>query len=222
MLWKKLISATFFIEVFGISKVVSKVNWKPTGPEGSCVQPENMYLWILKGGPNERAPNEECWCVEMSGTQMAHGRSVSSYGELKDAFREEGGRKTVQEGGPEREQSGWGATETLIQNIKGALKLTQRPSPDGDRELAAKTREGKKAKVGSSSSAYCVNWLENESAAKTRTEEALTQSSSHPLDVGNLWPKLKSKELIMQTVDHFHTSIWWRWWQTGYFSVLHL
>lgn len=148
MLWKKLISATFFIEVFGISKVVSKVNWKPTGPEGSCVQPENMYLWILKGTPNERAPNEECWCVEMSGTQMAHGRSVSSYGELKDAFREEGGRKTVQEGGPEREQSGWGATETLTQNIKGALKLTQRPSPDGDRELAAKTREGKKGKSG--------------------------------------------------------------------------
>ena len=44
--------------------------------------------------------------MEMSGTQMAHGDSVSSYGELKDAVSEEGGRKTVQEGGPEREQSG--------------------------------------------------------------------------------------------------------------------
>ena len=46
---------------------------------------------------------EELWCAEMSSTQMVHGGPVSSYRELKDAFREEGGRKQFR-GGPGREQ----------------------------------------------------------------------------------------------------------------------
>ena len=38
--------------------------------------------------------------------------------------------------------------------------------------------ERKEEKVDSSTLVYCLNWLKSESAAKTRTEEALIKSSS--------------------------------------------
>lgn len=41
---------------------------------------------------------EELSCAEMSSTQMVCRGPVSSYGELKDAFREEGGRKQFRRG----------------------------------------------------------------------------------------------------------------------------
>lgn len=47
---------------------------------------------------------EELWCAEMSSNQMVHGGPVSSFGELKDAFREEEEGKQFRRG-PGREQS---------------------------------------------------------------------------------------------------------------------
>lgn len=218
MFWRKLISTTFFIiRVLIFQRLLAKL---VGNPQGQKAVEYNLKICVCESWKEllMRDP-EELWCAEMSSTQMVRGGPVSSYGELKDAFREEGGRKQFRRG-PGRGQSDWRATEASVQSTEGALKLTQRPSPGGHRGLTAKAREGKKGKSGFFKFRVLHELLKSESAAKTRTEEALTENPSMLQTQGIYSPDWILRKWEGQQFTIFHTSIRWCWWPTSCYFCL--